>query len=183
MFNRLGVPLAMHKCLGPTVCLEYLGIILDSMNMHARLLLDKVYRIIEFIETLLGQSSCTKLELLQVLGHFNFASRVILPGRSFVFYLIQLSTTVKELWHRITLNQYCQEDLHMWHKFLTEWNGLSLFYESDFTTIHDMKLYTDASFVGFAAVFGSQWIYSKWPEQFPSVSDGDLSMKQLYGPL
>ena len=183
MFNRLGLPLAKHKCLGPTVCLEYLELILDSMYMQARSPSDKVHRIIEFIETLLGQSSYTKLDLLQLLGHFNFASRVILPGRSFVSYLIQLSTTVKELWHRITLTQHCQEDLHMWHKFLREWNGLSLFYESDFTTTHDMKLYTDASLVGFAAVFGSQWFYSKWPEQLPSVSDGDLSMAfhELYG--
>ena len=174
MFNRLGVPLAKHKRLGPTVCLEYLGLILDSINMQARLPSIKVHRIIEVIETLLEQSSCTKLELLQLLDHFNFASRVTLPRRSFVSYLIQLSTTVKELWHRITLNQHCQEDLHMWHKFLREWNGLSLFYESDFTTTHDLKLYTDPSLVGFAAVFGSQWFYSRWPEQLPFVSDGDL---------
>ena len=30
LFSRLNVPLAKHKCLGPTDCLEYLGIILDS---------------------------------------------------------------------------------------------------------------------------------------------------------
>ena len=45
-----------------------------------------------------------------------------------------------------------------------------------------MKLYIDASLVGFAAVVGSQWFYSKWPEQLSSVSEGDLSMafRELY---
>ena len=93
----LRIPLAQHKCTGPTVCLEYLGIILDSKNMEARLPFDKVQRIVMFIEGLLGETQCTKLKLLQLLGHLNFASRVILPGRAFVSYLIQLSTTVKQL--------------------------------------------------------------------------------------
>ena len=50
LFNRLRVPLATHKCVGPTVCLEYLGVVLDSSKMEARLHLDKVSRIIEFID-------------------------------------------------------------------------------------------------------------------------------------
>ena len=46
LFGRLHVPLAKHKCSGPTHCLEYLGIILDSWNMVARLPTDNhsIYR-------------------------------------------------------------------------------------------------------------------------------------------
>ena len=148
LFNRLCIHLAKHKCVGPTHCLEYLGIILDSRDMVARLPTEKIQRITQFIEKLLGKSSCTKRELLQLLGHFNFASRVILPGRSFVSHLINLSTTVKELWHYVYLTVHCQEDLRMWHKFLGDWNGVSLFYDSEFTTTPDMELYTDASLIG-----------------------------------
>lgn len=32
--GRLHIRLAHHKCVGPTVCLEYLGIILDSSKMN-----------------------------------------------------------------------------------------------------------------------------------------------------
>ena len=59
VYNRLHTPLAQHKCMGPTICLEYLGSILDSMNMEARLPLDKVQRILEFIDTLLSKRFCT----------------------------------------------------------------------------------------------------------------------------
>lgn len=182
LFGRLRIPLAKHKCVGPTVCLEYLGIVLDSSKMEARLPVDKVQRIIQFIETLIGRSNCTKRQLLQLLGHFNFASRVILPGRSFVSYLIELSTTVKELWHLVTLNVQCREDLQMWHRFLTDWNGVSLFYDSELTPAPDMELYTDASLIGFGAIYGKQWFYSKWPQELPTISDGDLSMafRELY---
>ena len=87
--------------------------------MEVRLPIDKVQRFLQFIEKLLGKSGCTKLELLQLLGHFNFASRLILPGRSFVSYLIRLSTTVKGLHQYVHLDKHCQDDLHMWYRFLT----------------------------------------------------------------
>ena len=127
LFSKLNVPLANHKCIGSVDCLEYLGIILDSKNMEARLPMEKVQRIIEFIENLLGKRKCTKKELLQLLGHLNFASRVILPGRSFVSYLISLSTTVRNLQPLVFLDYHCQQDLIMWHKFLKTGMGCLYF--------------------------------------------------------
>ena len=182
VFNRLHIPLAQHKCMGPTSCLEYLGIILDSMNMEARLPLDKVQRILEFINTLLSKRCCTKREPLQLLGYFNFASRVILPGRSFVSFLLSIAYSVIDLNQTVKLDCQCYEDLYMWWKFLQDWNGVSLFYETDFTTNSDMKLFSDASLIGFSAIFGTQWFCSAWPNQLPDISDGDLSMafRELY---
>ena len=127
LFSRLNVPLAKHKCIGPADCLEYLGIILDSKNMVARLPMDKVQRIIKFIETLLGKSNCTKKELLQLLGHLNLTSRVILPGRSFVSYLISLSATVSNLHHHVYLDRHCQQDLLKWHRFCKAGMGFPCF--------------------------------------------------------
>ena len=103
LYARLNVPLAKHKCSGPSYCSEYLGIILDSRNIVAKLPFDKVQRIIKFIETLLDKNKCSKRELLQLLWHLNFASRVILPSRSFVSYLISLSTTVSRPHHMVNL--------------------------------------------------------------------------------
>ena len=45
VFGKLNIPLALHKSVGPTTCLEYLGIILDSENMIAKLPQDKLSRI------------------------------------------------------------------------------------------------------------------------------------------
>ena len=115
-FNRLNIPLATHQTLGPTTCLEFLGIILDKEKLEARLPQDKVNRICEFIKIILHKYSCTKRELLQLLGHMNFATSVIIPGRSFVSYLIELSTsvTVKELHYYVHLNKECRVDLQFY---------------------------------------------------------------------
>ena len=182
IFGLLAIPLSLHKCIGPSSCLEYLGIILDSENMEARLPPDKVQRIIEFIDKLLCKSICTKLEILQLLGHFNFASRVVLPGRAFVSYLIHLASSVKALWDRVVLDEQCRDDLKMWLKFLHSWNGVSLFYDTMLTHSNDMELYTDASLIGVGGLFKNQWFYSAWPAEIPSVDGDDLSMafRELY---
>ena len=77
VFRKLGIPLSTHKTV-----LEYLGIILDSCRMEARLPSDKIQRISEILNTFMNKKSCTKQELLSLLGHLNFACRVIYPGLS-----------------------------------------------------------------------------------------------------
>jgi hypothetical protein len=88
--NKLNIPMAPHITSGPCTVMVYLGIILDSCHMEARLPNDELVRIIGFLNAFLNSKSCSKRELLQLLGHLNFVSRVVLPCRSFVFYLIRL---------------------------------------------------------------------------------------------
>lgn len=44
-FRNLGVPIALTKTKGPCTTLEFMGIILDTVRMEARLPADKVERI------------------------------------------------------------------------------------------------------------------------------------------
>ena len=176
LFNRLNIPMAAHKTMGPCTVLEFLGIILDSDLMQARLPANKLERILTFIDDFLHRKSCTKRELLQLLGHFNFACRIILPGRSFVSYLLSLSSSVSELHHYVHLTKECKQDLWMWQRFLSQWNGLSMFHEIQLTNAADIELYTDAaSTVGHGGYYQGAWFCEAWPRNLP-VSEDDLSM-------
>ena len=68
VFKKVGLPLSTKKTVGPAHVLEYLGIILDSLRMEARLPMEKVTRMTELIESFLHRKSCTKRELLSLLG-------------------------------------------------------------------------------------------------------------------
>lgn len=114
IFHTLNIPLALHKTEGPCTELEYLGVCLDSVNMEARLPLQKIVRIKSILEAFSHRKTCTKRELLSLLGHMNFASRVIRPGRAFVSHLISLSTTVTESHYHVTLTSAVRSDLAMW---------------------------------------------------------------------
>jgi hypothetical protein len=138
--------------------------------------MDKVNRICEFIRNVLGKRSCTKRKLLQLLGHLNFTSRVIVFGRSFVLYLIDFSTHVKELHHYLTLNKECRVDLQFWLTFLSDRNSVNMFYDCLHTSSVDMELYIDASASkGFGAYYTGKWFSSAWSEDLPLVSDKTLS--------
>lgn len=77
-----------------------------------------------------------------MLGHINFDTRVIIPCRTFVYYLLTLATSAKELEHWVHLNSDCREDLRMWKMVLDQWNCVSLFHETTITVASDMELYT-----------------------------------------
>ena len=178
MFKKLKIPIAPHKTVGPTKCLEYLGIMLDTSAMEARLPLEKVTRICNILVTFQHRSSCTKRELLSLLGHLNFACRVIRPGRSFVSYLITLSTTVKELHHYVKLNKNVRLDLQMWHQFLSKWNGVSFFLDDDVIQAADMHLYTDATDKAYGGIYRNKWFQGKFPTELLQ-GDETISMALL----
>ena len=155
-------------------------IILDTERLEARLPQDKLDRICQFIYFILEKSSCTKRELLQLLGHINFASRLTMLGWSFVSHLFDLSTKVKELHFYVQLRKQCRVDLEWWLRFLSSWNGVHMFYEIDFTSNFDTQLYTDASStIGFGGFYNWKWFCSRWSEDLPSLNDKTLPMTFL----
>ncbi|KAK3098128.1 hypothetical protein FSP39_016419 [Pinctada imbricata] len=173
VFNTLSIPLSAKKTVGPSTSIEYLGIILDSENMEARLPLDKLNRILSIIRQFSSKRTCTKRELLSLLGHLNFASRVVVPGRSFVSHLIAMSTNVKKLHHHVHLNKECRADLAMWAVFLEGWNGISFFLDDNITRAADIELFTDATPTSFGGIYNNQWFQGYFPI---SLQEEQMSM-------
>lgn len=181
LFNKLNIPLSSKKTVGPVTELEYLGIILDSVNMLARLPQDKVQRLISMLQQFSKKTKCTKLELLSLLGHMSFASKVIVPGRSFMSYLLQLTKGVGSYHDIVHLNKDCKQDMKMWIKFLENWNGVSFFIDSTVTNA-DIELFTDASSTkGFGGYYAGKWFQGSWPEELSKYASENkqLSMALL----
>ena len=173
IFAKLGVPIAPHKTVGPKVTLDYLGVILDAQRMEARLPQDKLTRLVALVKTFLCWKRCTKREALSLLGHFNFAARVIPLGRSFISRLLEVTRRAKELHHHVHLTTDCKEDLRMWHIFLRQWNGVSLFLDNSCTPAPDMSLYTDAlGTIGYGAYYHGQWLLGAWPANMEDHIEG-----------
>ena len=56
----------------------------------------------------------TKRDLLSLLGHLNFAMRIILHGRSFVSRLLAVAKSVPALHDVVCLDDGCRSDLRFW---------------------------------------------------------------------
>lgn len=180
VFDNLNIPLSAHKTEGPSTSLEYLGIVLDSIHMMAKLPEDKLFRIKEILYSFLNRRTCTKREMLSLLGHLNFACKVIVPGRSFVSYLLTLAHSVKELYHHVTITAGCREDMSMWYKFLNQWNRISFFIDDNIISASDFNLFTDASStIGFGGYFQGRWFTGKWPLNLKADIDESVSMAYM----
>jgi hypothetical protein len=80
IFKTINIRLSTKKTMGPDTTLEYLRVILDTVNMEARLPQNKVDRIISFNGTFLSRRSIRKRELLQLIGHFNLLQELLYPA-------------------------------------------------------------------------------------------------------
>ena len=176
----LNVPIKLEKTEGPATSLTFLGISLDSVAMKASITPERKAELAAAITALQGKHTCTKRQLLSLIGKLAFACKVVPPGRIFLRRLIDLSTTVGPLHHHVTLNNEARADLHWWCIFLPDWPGSSLLLESHWSRAPDMELYTDASNLGYGAFWAGRWFSEPWPHThlgFP------IAWKELYAIL
>ena len=70
----LGIPLVLGKVEGPSMVLCFLGILLDTTRMEARLPNDKLTRIATMIKQWLQKRNATKREILSFVGLLRHAA-------------------------------------------------------------------------------------------------------------
>ena len=123
--RRLGVPLASEKVEGPSTCLSFLGIVIDSVALELRLPDDKLRRIRSLLTEWGSRRRCTKQELQSLAGQLQHAASIVRPGRSFLRRLFDLLSTVSKQHHHLRLSQGIRSDLAWWSTFMDQWNGVS----------------------------------------------------------
>lgn len=170
LFDDSGVPIKKEKPQLPTTVITRYGIEMDSNAMVARLPQDKLAKFSTLLKEFKHKRSVTFTKLQSLLGLLVFACSVIIPGRTFLNRLSDLTVGHTHSYYRITLNAEAHADLHSWHQFIEHFNGKSGFLFRSWVSSKSIKLYSDAAGVhgGFPAVFGAKWIVGKWtPQSYP----------------
>lgn len=175
--QRLGVKISHKKLEGPTVSLAFLGLQLDTEKMEVRLPEDKMSRLKQLLAEWRTRRTCTKRELLSLLGVLHHACQVVPSGRSFLRRMIELAKVAKQLHHHIRLNADFRSDLEWWILFLPRWNGVGML-----TTLcdcpHSVEITSDASGSWGCGAFSStcQWFQFPWPSEWAEVH---ITIKEL----
>jgi hypothetical protein len=125
---RLGIPLAIEKVEGPSTCLPFLGIEIDSIAQELRLPADKLIRLRALLGEWERKTSCTKQELQPLAGQLQHAASVVRPGRSFIRRLYDLLSTVAGQHHHVRLSAGIKSDLSWWRNFINQWNRVTFLF-------------------------------------------------------
>lgn len=168
------------KVVWPTTVIEFLGLILDSIRMEIRISESRKQEILQELSSFLARQTCTKRQLLSLIGKLGFASRVVRAGRTFVRRLIELAKSAHSLHHHVRLSVAAKKDIQWWQLFLPRWNGVSLMPSPTVSTQATLQLYTDACLTGLGAVFGSAWWALSIPVDLPTLLGRPIAYLELF---
>ena len=164
-FTDLGIPLALEKLEGPTTCLTFLGIEINTLDGTLRLPQDKFDRLLQTLQLWSRRKSCMRLELESLLGLLQHACRVIRPGRSFLRRLIDLLRPPRRPHDHIRLNRQSRADIQWWR----------VLFPPPFKP--GFEVTSDASGNwGCGGWSGPDWLQFQWPKE---AKDRHITFKQL----
>ena len=99
---------------GASSTISFAGIELDSVLMEARLPPDKLVKYHDLIASFLRRRKITLREIQSLTGLLNFACTVVVPGRTFLRRLIDLTIGTHSPHFLIRLTRKVKEDLKVW---------------------------------------------------------------------
>ena len=171
-----GTPLEQEKVEGPSTCLPFLGIELDTEAMEIRLPADKLLQLRQTIGEWAGRKAGRKRALLSLIGLLNHACKAVRQGRSFLRRLINVSASVQKLDGFVRLNASAQSDIYWWKEFAAAWNGISMLTEVRHNS-PEATITSDASGLwGCGAYCGAQWFQLQWSH---STMQFHITIKEL----
>ena len=174
----LGFPVMSEKVFGPSTSLEFLGFLVDSIAMEIRLPEAKLHQLKHILQSWVSRKSCSKRELLSLIGSLQHASAVVKPGRGFLRRMIDLSKRSMHLDAVLRLNAEFRADLHWWATFIESWNGISIMSALCCRPV-DAWLTSDASGSwGCGAYFRRRWFNLSW-EACPAWTGSHIAVKEL----
>jgi len=151
-----GFAVQPSKVTDPTRVIEILGIIIDVNLWELRISEDRVAEIRQLLSSWLGRRTCSKRELLSLIGKIAFSAKVVKSGRAFLGRLIYLARKAKHLHFRVRLSREAMRDIEWWSKCLETHNGV-YFFRPDWHSQEVVHIFTDASDHGFGGVCQSSW--------------------------
>ena len=175
---ELGVPLAAGKLEGPSSCLTFLGIEMDTVCGVLRLPPEKLARLKEEARSWASKRPCRRRQLESLIGLLHHACQVVRPGRTFLRRMIDLLKTPSATkgHHHIRLNAGFRADLGWWNAFVERWNGVSIL--PDRERLGAVVVTSDASGGwGCGAWSESEWFQWQWTEE---AREFHISFKELF---
>lgn len=164
MFKPAHTQIAAHKWDGPTTCITFLGIEIDTVSGQLRLPCDKLDRLRLLLEEWRQRKHCDRKQLEFLNRLLNHACKVVKSGCFFLRRMIDLLHAVHHPHHSkvpIRLNKGFRSDLAWWSAFVGNWNGVSFLHPPDH--LPEVELFTDASGNwGCGAVHDKSWFQLPW---------------------
>ena len=177
MFQKLNIPMEESKLEGPSTCLTFLSIEVDTVALQLHLPSDKPANLKDILCDSIQRRTMSKKDLQKLTGLLQFATKVVRPGRPCLRRLYAMREIGSHPNHFIRLNLPARTDIMWWYLFVEEWNGVSLLWDLGLRK-PNLEVYTDASGTwGCGAFLDSMWFHLEWSDRLRPLS---IVVKEMF---
>ena len=176
-WHALGVPLEPSKLQGAATCLSSLGIEVNTVAFQLCLPVDKLVCLTVELNAAISRKCMKKHNLQSLTGLLQHATKVIWPGRSFLWRLHALKSVGNFPHHQIHLNIAARADIIWWHIFMDNWNGLSLLWSAVICSPECIVVSDASGSWYYGAYYLPHWFHMKSP---PQAQHFWIAVKELF---
>ena len=180
MCDHLGIPIAKHKNVGPTQCLTFLGIELNTIDMTAKLPVEKLERYSQNIVHILAKDKTTLRELKSLLGQLQYSTSVIPVGKCFLRRMYNATIGITKPYHYIRITKQIKEDLLLWKEFLDKYNGITIIKPREKVDSISLHMFSDSCKTGYGGTFGNWFIQGSFPSSWEKFSIEFLELYPIF---
>ena len=166
------------KTQGPARTLEFLGIVINTIDQTLQISEDRLEEIRLLISSWLSGSSAPEREVLSLLGKLNFCAQVVHDGTKFTRRLVQAAKVVKKLHYQVVIGTECQKDLVWWHRSISTHNGICMF-PREWDTASAQVIFTDASNMALGAVYGFSWSILEFVGPYEYMLEKSIAWQEM----
>ena len=177
--DRAGFTVQPSKVLPPSHKVEFLGIEIDTRNAILRISDVRLAEIKLLLDEWAGRRTCSKRQLLRLIGKLAFAARVVRRGRAFLGRLIGLARKLRHLHFRTKLSVESRRDISWWSSSIHSHNGSQL-YTRDWSSPDVLHVFTDASNHGFGACWGNEYFALSYTGSLAPLLSHSINWRELH---
>ena len=180
--SKCGLHVKPSKTEAPCKKLTFLGLQIDVDRKTVSMSQERLSDVRQELRDWIDKKSCSKREILSLIGTLTFCSQVVHYGQLYTCRLIHASKKAKYLHYTIYLDEDCRKDIRWWLRNMQACNGISWFpvkfnaYEADI-------MFTDASDNAAAAVLGKNWTIQVFDGEYSWIRKKPIAFKELYAVL
>lgn len=125
IIQDVGVQESTEKAVAPTQCLEWIGILFDTIDMIMKMPQRKIDEALTLLLSWRSKRTCTKHALQKLLGKLFHIAQCCKPARLFVSRMLD---TLREATPTgsVTLSEEFQKDVNWFLEFLPNYNGIHI---------------------------------------------------------
>ena len=159
LLSKVGCKEAEDKAVPPSPIVEFLGILFNAQAGTIEVPVDKLQDIEAIVDEWLHRSTCTRVDLEQLIGKLQFVASCVRPGRVFISRLLNLLRGMVRGVHYY-IDFQTKKDIEWWKNFLPTYNGVSIMWLDQFLE-PDFVVATDACKSGLGGVCGNEYFHFK----------------------